>query len=119
VDGALIVVACGEVGGAGDELELDLTDAAADLVGRFEQRTGRPPGPVAGQAHDAARLFLAARAAAATRRGAAARAALSAALSTAEIRDGACGRSRVVRGELTVEAGLLRVDGDEFTPFEQ
>ncbi len=119
VDGALIVVACGGVGGAGDEQELDLADDAADLVGRFEQRTGRPPGPVAARAHDAARLFLAARAAASAGRDDAARAAMSAALSTAEIRDGACGQSHVVRGELTGEAGLLRVDGDEFVPFEQ
>ncbi len=118
VDGALVVVACGGVGGAGDEQQLDLGDDAAEVIARFEERTGRPPGPVAAQAHDAARLFLAARAAAAARRGAAARAALSAALANAELPDGACGRARVVGGELRGEAALLRVDGDEFTPFE-
>ncbi|HEU5056915.1 MAG TPA: penicillin-binding protein activator [Kofleriaceae bacterium] len=118
VDGALIVVACGGVGWAGDEQQLDVADQAADFISRFEQRTGRPPGPVAAQAHDAARLFLAARAAAGAHRGAAARSALVSALSTADLRDGACGRSRVMSGALTVEAGLLQVDGDELTPFE-
>ena len=39
-------------------------------------------------------------------------------MSSAELRDGACGRARVTRGELTVEAGLVQVDGDEFTPLE-
>jgi ABC-type branched-subunit amino acid transport system substrate-binding protein len=119
VDGALVVIACGGVGTAGDEQQLDVGDDAADFIERFEQRTGRPPGPVAAQAHDAARLFLAARSAAAARRGAAPRTALSTALATAELRDGACGPSRVIAGALTVAAGLLQVDGDEFTPVDQ
>ena len=118
VDGALVVVACAGIGGDGDEQQLDVADDAAEVIERFEQRTGRPPGPVAARAHDAARLFLAARAAAGGRRGAGARAALSAALATGELRGGACGRARVVRGELIGEAGLLRIDGDEFVPFE-
>ena len=119
VDGALVVVACGGMGAAGDEQQLDVGDDAADFIARFEQRTGRPPGQVAAQVHDAARLLLAARAAAAAgRRGATARAALSTALAGARLDDGVCGRSRVIAGELTVGAGLLRVDGDDFTPVE-
>jgi hypothetical protein len=118
VDGALVVVPCGGLGGASDDQGLDIADDALDLVSRFQQRTGHPPGAVAAQAHDAARMFLAARAAAARRRGAAARAALASELGRAELKDGACGPARVVRGELSVQASLLRVDGDEFAPFE-
>ena len=118
VDGALVVVPCGGLGSAGDEQELDISDDAALLVSRFEQRTGHPPGAVAAQAHDAARLLLAARAAAAGRRGTAARAALTAALAGGALKDGACGAARVVRGELIGEASLLRIDGDEFAPHE-
>jgi len=118
VDGALVVVPCGGVGSPGDDQGLDVADDAEEFITRFEQETGRPAGPVAAQAHDAARLLLAARAAASSRRGPGSRAALSAALAAGDLRDGACGRARVVRGELTVEAGLVQVDGDDFTPYE-
>jgi ABC-type branched-subunit amino acid transport system substrate-binding protein len=118
VDGALVVVPCGGLGSGSDDQGLDIADDALDLVSRFEQRTGHPPGAVAAQAHDAARLFLAARAAASARRGAGARAALATELARAELKDGTCGPARVVRGELSVQASLLRVDGDEFAPYE-
>jgi ABC-type branched-subunit amino acid transport system substrate-binding protein len=116
VDGALIIVPCAGVGG--DEQGLDSSEGAADLTARFEARTGRRPGPVAARAYDAASLLLAARTAASGRRGPAARAALSAALGRAELKDGACGPARIDRGELTAPAGLVRVDGDEFAPFD-
>jgi ABC-type branched-subunit amino acid transport system substrate-binding protein len=111
VDGALIVVPCA-VGAATDELGVEVSDAAAEFAERFEAQAGRSPGPVAGQAHDAALLLLGARAAARSRAG------LQGALARASITDGACGAAHLApTGQLARAAGLVQVDGDEFVPF--
>jgi ABC-type branched-subunit amino acid transport system substrate-binding protein len=115
VDGALVVVPCAIAdGGLADQP----SDQAAELAERFEARAGRPPGPVAGQAHDAARLFLAARARAA---GAAdPRDQLRRTLATARLPDGACGPAAMSpTGALERAASLLQVDGDGFTPADR
>jgi hypothetical protein len=114
VDGALVVVPCAV--GAADSIDAP-SDQAAEMAERFEARTGRPPGPVAAQAHDAARLFLAARARAA---GAAdPRDQLARALRGARLPDGACGPAGMNRdGALERPAALLQVDGDGFAPAD-
>jgi ABC-type branched-subunit amino acid transport system substrate-binding protein len=109
VDGAIIVVPCA----TGDSA----SDSAADFTERFEAAAGRPPGPLAAQAYDAARLFLAARAAA--DRAGDPRSALGRALRTASLPDGACGPSQMnPSGQVDHPAALLRVDGGDFIPFE-
>ena len=109
VDGAIIVVPCA----TGDSA----SDSAADFTERFEAAAGRPPGPLAAQAYDAAQLFLAARAAADQARDP--RSALGRALRTASLPDGACGPSQMNRtGQVDHPAALLRVDGSDFIPFE-
>jgi len=108
VDGALVVVPCASATGdsAGDQ--------AAELAERFEARAGRPPGPVASQAHDAALLLLAAASASARPR-----AGMTRALRWARLPDGACGPARMgPDGQLERTASLLRVDGEDFVPFE-
>jgi len=114
VDGALVVVPCAiAAGGSVDQP----SDQAAEFAERFEARAGRPPGPLAAQAHDAARLFLSARARAAAARDP--RAQLQRALGTARLPDGACGPAQIGRaGDLERPAALLRVDGDEFVPAD-
>jgi ABC-type branched-subunit amino acid transport system substrate-binding protein len=113
VEGALVVVPCAVAGAAGDQS----SDQAAEFAESFEAQTGRPPGPLAAQAHDAARLFFAARARAASARDP--RADLPRALRMAHIRDGACGPARVgPDGQLERFAGLLQVEGGGFIPFE-
>jgi ABC-type branched-subunit amino acid transport system substrate-binding protein len=109
VEGALIVVPCGTGTDAGDQ--------SAELAERFEARTGRPPGPLAAQAHDAALLLLSARAEAAP--AGPSRASLGRALRTAHLPDGACGPSNVdPSGQLHRFATLLRVDSGGFTPAQ-
>ena len=108
VDGALIVVPCAPATDPGQ---------STDLADRFAARAGRPPGPLAAQAHDAALLFLGARATAAAARDP--RSALTRALRTASLPDGTCGPSTMrPDGHLDRSATLLQVDGDDFTPFE-
>jgi len=109
VDGAIIVVPCA----TGDSA----SDSAADFTERFEAAAGRPPGPLAAQAYDAARLFLAARAAA--DRASDPRSALGRALRTASLPDGACGPSQMnPTGQVDHPAALLRIDGSDFIPLE-
>jgi ABC-type branched-subunit amino acid transport system substrate-binding protein len=114
VDGALVVVPCAAAAGVGDQA----SDQAADFADRFEERAGRPPGPVAAQAHDAARVFFAARARAAGQPSP--RRALARALATASFSDGACGPAAVgPDGQLERAATLLQVDGGDFVPSDQ
>jgi ABC-type branched-subunit amino acid transport system substrate-binding protein len=109
VDGALVVVPCAGV--VGDQAG----DQAADLIERFEARTGRPPGLVAAQAHDAALLFFAARERAASARDPSAELARS--LRLTGLPDGACGPAQVGNdGQVERAASLLRVEGGEFVP---
>jgi ABC-type branched-subunit amino acid transport system substrate-binding protein len=112
VQGALIVDDfASELGG----------DAAVQFAEAFSQRMHRAPSSAAAQAYDAAALIAAARAqAAGTARAAAAgdpgrpRAALTAALAHASIRDGACGETAIGRdGEIARTPGVLEVRGDE------
>jgi ABC-type branched-subunit amino acid transport system substrate-binding protein len=107
VDGAVIVVPCAPASDA----------QTSELAERFTARTGRAPSPLAAQAHDAALLFFAARAAAAGARDP--RSALTRALRTASVPDGACGPSSMgPDGQLDRSAALLQVDGSDFTPLE-
>ena len=112
VQGALLAVPCV----VGDEAD---TDAASEMAQRFTTRAGHPPGPVVAQAHDAALVMLAARAAAAAAGSRSPRAALTRALGQAGIDDGACGPAHMTRGgQLDRPARLLQVDGSDFTLFE-
>jgi len=106
VEGALVI----DVFAAGDADAS--SDGAAAFAAAFTARTGRPPGSLAAEAHDAALLLLRARAAAA--RAADPRAELIHRLVGARVDDGACTAARVgADGVLTRAALLLRVDGGE------
>jgi ABC-type branched-subunit amino acid transport system substrate-binding protein len=112
VDGALVVAPCAPV--TADGASPDATDFAE----RFETRAGRPPGPVAALAHDAAALFFAAREAAIAR-ARDPRSDLTFALRRAVLPDGACGPSRMAEdGHLERTASLLRVEAGDFVPVE-
>ena len=106
VEGALIVVPC--------DPSTDGGDLPAELTERFEARTGRPPGPLAAQAHDAALLLAAAAAEAST-----GRAAFNQALRAVRLTDGACGASNIdPSGQLHRDATLVRVDSGGFVPAQ-
>lgn len=116
VIGALVLDACP----GGDEAEA-LSPAGAELAEAFAETVGRAPSRVARHAHDAARLVLSARAAAAeavgraraagaTGRSADLRRAIAAALAGARLADGACGPARVTAARrLEGEIVLYRV----------
>jgi ABC-type branched-subunit amino acid transport system substrate-binding protein len=90
------------------------TDAAAELVQRWQDRHGRAPSAAAAQAHDAMRLVLGARAALAGAGSTPSRAGMARALAGAELdaEAGACGAARVGPAGAIERGGLLlRVDG--------
>jgi Periplasmic binding protein len=111
VEGALVV----DIHAGGDSEDF-LGDEAARFAESFLDRTGRWPGRVAAEAHDAAMLVLAARARVAPRGGRSRdpRADLARALAGAVLELGVCGPARVERGALVREAVLLRVEGGAF-----
>lgn len=108
VEGALIVDVY-----AGSDSEDFLFEEAARFAERFRARTGRAPGRVAAQAHDAALLMLAAIQAVGPR---APRADFVRALAGARLTTGACGPARVLQGAVTRDALVLRVEGGVFVP---
>ncbi|WP_428262094.1 ABC transporter substrate-binding protein [Haliangium sp.] len=110
VEGALVVdVFAGD--GGGDYLD----PAALAFAERFEAHTGRAPGRMAAQAHDAAALILAALA---ETRGPAPRAAFTRALARARVLDGACGAAWIEHGVVTRAPMLFRVEAGAFVPAE-
>lgn len=110
VEGALVVDAF--TGGADEDFA---SEDAAVFAARFRARTGRVPGTIAAQAHDAAALLLEARRRIGT---AAPRRDLARELAAARLTAGACGPAHMERGALVREAVLLRVDGEAFVPHE-
>ncbi len=110
VDGAIIVVPCA----TGDSA----SDTAAELTERFESSAGRPPGPLAAQAYDAARLFLVRPRPASPR--AAIRAPPSARRSAPPASPTAPAAPRTMNptGQVDHPAALLRIDGSDFIPLE-
>ncbi|MBI4511343.1 MAG: penicillin-binding protein activator [Deltaproteobacteria bacterium] len=108
-----------------DELGEPVSDAAALLVGRFNERHGRAPSPIAAEAYDSARMvFLARKRALAALveagvkvEGPNLRHAMARTLAGISLEEGACARAQVdAQGELLRAPSVFRVERDGFLP---
>lgn len=111
VEGALVLDAC-----PGTDTIEPLSPASAAFAEAFQRAYGRPPSRAAAQAHDAARLAIAALASSSA--AADPRAGASAALARARLVDGACGPAELRAGELVRQIVLLQVGRDELRLHE-
>jgi len=102
---------------SGGENEEFWTEHASSFYEAFRSATSRPPGAVAAQAYDAARLVFESHRAAV--RADDPRAAFATALANTRLDDGTCGPASIDgRGEIARQPILLRVDSGEFVLHE-
>ena len=112
VEGALVL----DVWSGGENEEF-WTEHASSFYEAFRSATSRPPGAVAAQAYDAARLVFESHRAAV--RADDPRAAFATALANTRLHDGTCGPASIDgRGEIARQPILLRVDSGEFVLHE-
>lgn len=112
VEGALVL----DVWSGSDNEEFS-TEQASEFFTAFRNSTSRPPGAIAAQAYDAARLVFEAHGSVA--RSDDPRAAFAKQLATTRLDDGTCGPASIDRnGEIARQPILLRVDSGEFVLHE-
>jgi ABC-type branched-subunit amino acid transport system substrate-binding protein len=106
VEGAIFVDACAGL--------LDTAGVSGEIAARFRDATGREPSTAALEAHDAARLLLAARAGASATQDVDRREAVRLALTRGKLDDGACPASAIsLVGELERDPVVFTVEGGE------